>query len=70
MGEKVIHHEPVHVGKGNLTLGAGISTMDSGLVPGKNSDPSGEISLSAWTFMMDCYSLHFSEQSDQVIHCL
>ena len=37
----------VHVGQVNLTLGVGISTRDSAsLVPGRNSDPEGEISLS------------------------
>ena len=40
-GRKIIHHKPVHVGKGNLTL------RDAAiLVPGINSDPSGEICLS------------------------
>ena len=42
-----MHHEPVHGRYGNLTLGVGISTMDSAsLVPGRDSDPSGKISLS------------------------
>ena len=37
----------VHVGQVNLTLGVGISTRDSAsLVPGRNSDPEDEISLS------------------------
>ena len=47
MGEKIIHHDPVHEGYENLTLGVGISTEDpASLVPGRNSEPSGEIFLS------------------------
>ena len=43
----MIRHEPVHVGSEHLTLGVGILTRDSAiLVPGRNSDPSGEVSLS------------------------
>ena len=35
--QKLIHHEPVHVGKENPTLGVGMSTKDSAsLVPGRN----------------------------------
>ena len=52
-GRKRIHHEPVHAGMGNLTLGVGISTRDeASLVPGWNAYPSGDISLPWLYFYM------------------
>ena len=43
----IIHHEPVHVGTVNLTLGGGISTrVSASFVHGRNFDLSGEISSS------------------------
>ena len=46
----------------NLTLGIGISTRDSAsLIPGRNTEPSGEIFLSYMELMMDCFILPPSE---------
>ena len=46
-GTKRIHHEPFHVGYGNLTLGVGISFRDSAKPrPWLKFDPLGKISLS------------------------
>ena len=47
LGEKIIHHKPVHVEKENFSHGVRISTRDStSLVQDRNFDPFSEISLS------------------------
>ena len=41
---KIIHHELIHVGQGNFTLGD--ECVLASLVPDRNNHPSGEISIS------------------------